>query len=166
MSDEFELKPIHQNAIQAALQKAEQYRRLNEPGQAESICHDVLAIDPDNQAALRLLVLALTDKLGRPQGAPPAHEIKDVVARLESDYDRYYYRGILNEREAKGYLGRSMARSSAYHAFREAMECYEKAEAMRPEGNDDAILRWNSCVRAIRREKLRPRDEGPELPLE
>jgi hypothetical protein len=29
------------------------------------------------------------------------------------------------------------------------MAWYEKAEAIRPAGNDDAILRWNTCARLI-----------------
>ena len=32
--------------------------------------------------------------------------------------------------------------------------------------NDDAILRWNACVRTIQREGLQPRRDEPELPLE
>jgi hypothetical protein len=31
------------------------------------------------------------------------------------------------------------------------MEWYEKAQAIRREGNDDALLRWNTCVRFLRR---------------
>ena len=48
----FELKPLSHEGIPAALEKAMRYRLLNEPGEAESICHDVLRIDPDNQQAL------------------------------------------------------------------------------------------------------------------
>jgi len=47
-----ELKRLHKDAIPAALEKAERYRLLNEPGEAESICLDILAVDPDNQRAL------------------------------------------------------------------------------------------------------------------
>ena len=45
----FELKPLNKDAIPAALDKAMRYRLLNEPGAAESICLDVLRIDPENQ---------------------------------------------------------------------------------------------------------------------
>lgn len=45
----FELKPLSEGAIPKALKKAERYRLLNEPRQAESICQDVLSIDPDNE---------------------------------------------------------------------------------------------------------------------
>jgi hypothetical protein len=36
----------------------------------------------------------------------------------------------------------------------------------RPPGSDDAVLRWNSCVRAIESERLEPAPRGPELPIE
>ena len=46
---QFTLKPISPEAIPEALQKAERYRLLNEPAQAESLCQDVLAVEPNNQ---------------------------------------------------------------------------------------------------------------------
>jgi hypothetical protein len=46
------------------------------------------------------------------------------------------------------------------------MEWYERAEQLRPPGNVDAVLRWNSCVRAIEHERLEPEAREPELPLE
>ncbi|MBT4611219.1 MAG: hypothetical protein HOC05_14345, partial [Gemmatimonadetes bacterium] len=57
----FELKSIQADAIPAALERVERYRLLNEPRVAQSICHDILAIDPDNHDALVGLVLSLTD---------------------------------------------------------------------------------------------------------
>ena len=57
-----ELKQLHKDAIPAALEKAERYRLLNEPGEAESICLDILAVDPDNQRAIITLLLAFTDR--------------------------------------------------------------------------------------------------------
>jgi hypothetical protein len=47
--------------------------------------------------------------------------------------------------------------------FRQAMDCFEKAEAIRPAGNDDAILRWNGCARIIQRNKLAPREMGHDF---
>ena len=58
----FTLKPIDPAAVPAALQQAERYRLLNEPEEAESICLDVLAVEPDNQQALVMLLLSLTDQ--------------------------------------------------------------------------------------------------------
>ena len=38
------------------------------------------------------------------------------------------------------------------------MNWFEKAEKMRPAGNDDTILRWNGCARIIIRNRLEPRE--------
>jgi hypothetical protein len=56
----------------------------------------------------------------------------------------------------------------AYHWLIEAMAWYEKAEAIRPPANDEAILRWNTCARLLARdERLAPAVEEPgEPPLE
>jgi hypothetical protein len=53
----------------------------------------------------------------------------------------------------------------AYDALREAMSWYERAEAIRPTGNDDAILRWNTCARLISRNShLAPQQESAYEP--
>ena len=172
-----ELKRISPDGIPHALERAERYRLLNDPAQAESICRDVLAVDPDNQTALRALILALTDQLGPGHGQGHSHgasgaagatrEAREHVARLDDEYDRAYYTGLVYERETRAYLERrGVVRSAAYDGFRHAMEWYERAEALRPPGNVDAILRWNSCVRAIERERLEPAAAEPEQPLE
>jgi hypothetical protein len=45
------------------------------------------------------------------------------------------------------------------------MTWYEKAERERPAGNDESILRWNTCARILARdEHLRPREEEPAEP--
>ena len=58
----YEIKPIHREAVPAALEKAKHYRLLNAPADAESICLDILEIDPDHQEALVVLILSLTDQ--------------------------------------------------------------------------------------------------------
>lgn len=157
------LKAITREGIPHALEKAERYRLLNDPAQADSICRDVLAVDPDHQEALRVLALALTDQLG---AGTTAAEAREVIGRLRDEYDRAYYTGICYERETRAYLARkNVVRSAAYDGFRHAMEHYERAEALRPQ-DTDAVLRWNSCARAIEREKLEPEARSPELPLE
>ena len=161
------LKQISADGISHALEKAERYRLLNDPAQAESICRDVLAVDPDNQTALRALILALTDQFSASGAASAAREARDHIVQLDDEYDRAYYTGIVYERETRAYLERkSVVRSAAYDGFRHAMEWYERAEALRPPGNVDAVLRWNSCARAIERERLEPAEHEPELPLE
>src|SRR3989442_14486679 len=156
----FELKPLSGAAIPAALQKAERYRLLNEAAEAESICRDVLRIEPENQQALVVLLLALTDQFGR--GLPHVlGQARQTLGRLQGEYERAYYAGIICERFAKAQLrhGRPGSGSFAYGTLREAMVWYEKAEAVRPAGNDDALLRWNTCARIIDDRHLEP---GPE----
>lgn len=154
----FELKPLHQRAIPAALERATRYRLLNEPGAAESICLDVLLIDPDNQQALVTLFLAMTERFEKGYAVADTR-IEDVLARLRDEYERTYYTGILWERRAKARLAKGTPGSeyAAYDWFREGMKWFEKAEAMRPAGNDDAILRWNSCARIIMANNLTTR---------
>jgi len=163
-----ELKPLSKAAIPAALEKAERYRLLNEAAEAESICRDVLRVEARNQQALVVLLLALTDQFGR--GLPGGVEqARQILPGLQSEYERAYYAGIICERLAKARLKQGSPGSGAfaYGSLREAMAWYEKAEALRPAGNDDALLRWNTCNRIIQSRKLEP---GPEeqidLPLE
>src|SRR6185437_7998623 len=95
----YKLKPISAGSVTGALAKAERYRLLNEPGQAESICRDILEVEPDNQDALMSLILALTDQI--PDDAAAFANAIATVARLASAYDRAYYSGIAWERRAK-----------------------------------------------------------------
>jgi hypothetical protein len=45
------------------------------------------------------------------------------------------------------------------------MSWYERAEAIRPPGNDDAILRWNTCARLISGNRdLAPQSESAYEP--
>jgi len=159
---EFELKPISRDAVPEALQKVERYRLLNEPEQAESICHDVLAVAPDNQQAVAMLLLAITDQFGSGGQGAHAARAREVLKRFQGEYERAYYAGVIWERTARAQLrqGSPNAAFNAYDAFRKAMDCYEQAERIRPAGNDDALLRWNCCARTLMRNKnLRPRPE-------
>ena len=165
MTTHFELKKISPDGIPHALEKAERYRLLNDPQQAESICHDVLDVDPDNQDALRILVLSLTDQFHTSSGGTP-NDARRHIATLADEYERAYYTGLVYERETRAYLEKkNVVRSAAYDGFRHAMEWYERAEELRA-GNVDAVLRWNSCARAIERERLEPAAAEHELPLE
>lgn len=156
----FELKQLHPEAIPAALEKANRYRLLNEPGAAESIYLDVLAIDPDNQEALINIVLAMSDRFGKDYAVGDAR-ITEYLTRIKGDYERTYYTGIMYERRAKAVLHKNGV--GAFEMFRQAMDCFETAEAMRPVGNDDAILRWNGCARIITRNNLEPREMGHDF---
>jgi hypothetical protein len=156
----FELKPLNVEAIPAALERAERYRLLNEPGAAESIYLDVLAVDPDNQEALKNIVLAMSDRFSKDYAIGDAR-VTEYLMRIHGDYERSYYSGIMYERRAKAALAKGGV--GAYELFRQAMACFETAEAMRPSGNDDAILRWNGCARVIAANNLAPRDMGHDF---
>jgi hypothetical protein len=144
------LKPLSKDAIPAALAKAEKYLLFNEPWQSESICRDVLEVDSGNQPALIALVLALAAQFD--QGIS-VKEAWDAVGQLTSEYERTYYSGFIQERRAIAVLrqGDLRAGSVVHTLFRQAMDWYEKAAALRPPANDDALLRWNACARVLRR---------------
>jgi hypothetical protein len=155
----YQLKPIHADAIPEALEKAQRYRLLNEPAQAESICLDILSVDPHHQQALIIMLLAITDQFGEGAGVKRA---KDILPSLEQAYDRAYYAGIVCERlgHAEVRAGRHGSSHSAYELLIQAMKHYEEAERLRPPGNDDSILRWNTCARFLtRNSSLQPRPQ-------
>jgi tetratricopeptide (TPR) repeat protein len=149
----FKLRRISPDAVPAALEKAARYRQLNEPAEAESICLDVLEVDPESQETLVILLLALTDQFeGRlAEKVPRAME---VLSRLRDEYKRLYYGGVIRERQAKAFLKRAVPGSgeAASGWLREAMEHFDRAAEIRPSGDDSAILRWNTCARIIMNE--------------
>jgi hypothetical protein len=166
VSMEFQLKTLSPEAVPKALAKAERYRLLSEPGEAESICRDVLDVDPDNQEAIVMLALAITDQFDHDQAS--VEHAWETVGRLRDDYERAYYSGIIYERRAKALLRSETpgGGSQAYEWLREAMTWFERAEAIRPRDTDDALLRWNACARLILADRhLVPAAEEPREPL-
>ena len=143
----YELKFISTEAIPGALDKAERYRLLNEPREAESICRDILQVEPDHQQGLVLLLLSLTDQFGR--GGVPLKGVQDLLAQLHGQYERHYYAGVILERWGKAQLQSGIPSHTAHDWLREAMLCYDTADAIRPPDNAEAILRWNTCARII-----------------
>ncbi len=146
----FQVKPIAKEAAAAALERAMRYRLLNEPHDAESICLDVLEVEPENQEALVTLLLALTDQFDERLGSA-VKVAQALLPRLRDDYSQVYYEGVICERKAKAHLklGRHHFGHMAYDWLRRAMECYERAETSCPPDNHEAILRWNSCARIL-----------------
>ena len=138
----------HGEGIEAALSKAEVYRFLNEPEEAESICQDVLATQPGHQLALRVLGLAVTDQFTG-DASDRYSDAENAFQQLTDAYERLYYTGLLHERRAKAQLQASRPPHTVTVLLEEAMRQYEAAEKIRPEGNDDAILRWNRCARLL-----------------
>lgn len=160
-----DLKKLNKDAIPGALEKAFRYRLLHEPWQSESICQDVLAIDPQNEQALVTWILALTDQFDLPG---KVQEARELVTALPGQYDRAYYHGIIAERRAHTLLQQARHGSGAiiYEWLHEAMEWYERAEEVRPPQNDDAVLRWNTCARLLERHpELQPAQEERAEPI-
>lgn len=163
----FEVRKISPEAVPAALDKANHYRLLNEPMEAESICLDVLELEPSNRDAIITLLLALTDQFDRNLG-DCLRDAREVLERLDDEYSRLYYEGIISERQAKAHLRRGDP-GSGHYAFtllRKAMHLYEQAEALSPEDTDDPVLRWNTCVRIIMRHPdVEPEPPSPRRPV-
>jgi tetratricopeptide (TPR) repeat protein len=145
---ELKLKSISQAGINAAIAKAERYRYLNEPEEAESICRDILAVDSSHQLAQRILGLAISDQFTG--GVKDRFtEASAVCNALEDPYSRSYYTGIMHERHAKAQLRAGRPAQAVVAELEEAMNCFDKAEKIRPKDNDESILRWNRCARLL-----------------
>lgn len=162
----FALKPISRDSLDGALAKAERYRLLNEPTEAESICRDILEVAPANREARISLILALTDEF--PQDDRAFASAISETGSLDSGYDRAYYGGIAWERRAKAFhdAGRPGSSGRVYEWIVKALGLFEEAERLRPAGNDDPILRWNACVRFLERHKsIKPATEDVKEPI-
>lgn len=159
---EHKLKTISKDGIPEAISKIELYRSLNEPEEAESICLDILAADPNNQLALRFFGLTLTDQFeGR--NSDRYAEAEQIFQSLTDPYERRYYTGLLLERRAKAHLKAGVPAEILVGSLREAMRCFEQAEEIRPARNDDAMLRWNRCVRLLEKLECVPIEEKPPV---
>jgi hypothetical protein len=159
---EFKLKTISKDGIAEAVAKADRYRSLNEPEEAESICRDILAIEPEHQMALRLLGLAITDQF-RGDCSDRCGEAQSTFRKLTDRYESLYYTGLLHERRAKAQMHAEFAPHSLAPLFHEAMRCFAEAEKIRPQGNDDAILRWNRCARLLQSHPGFEQDQEPAV---
>ena len=151
------LKPLNESAIATCLEKARHYRLLNDPENAESICLDIIALQPDHQDALTTLILALTDQFDG--GTKRIRQAKQYLDQLTGEYDQSYHAGLILERAARAALARKIPDShyAAFDWLQKARTHYEKAESLSADDNDDAILRWNACTRTIANRDLKPR---------
>jgi tetratricopeptide (TPR) repeat protein len=145
---EFKLKTITKAGIPEAISKAELYRSLNEPEETESICRDILAVEPEHQRALCLLGLAITDQFCG-DASDRCREAEELFDQLAERYERLYYTGLLHERRAKAQMRMGRLPHTLAPLFAEAMRCFAEAEAIHPPENDDAVLRWNRCARLL-----------------
>jgi hypothetical protein len=111
------------------------------------------------------LLLAITDQFETDVSPGRARE---VLRSIQGEYERAYYAGIIAEKSARARMKQRLPGSNfkAYQEFVDAMRFYEEAEALRPEGNDDSILRWNTCARTLmRHHELRPQEERTLEPI-
>ena len=156
-ADSLNLKPLNPSAISTCIQKANQYRLLNDPANAESICLDIIELQPDHQEALKILILSITDQFDG--GTRKIRLAKQYLEKLSNEYDRAYHSGLILERAARAVLTRKTpdCAYAAYDWLQEALEQYATAESLSSDENDDAVLRWNACVRTIRNRQLVPR---------
>jgi tetratricopeptide (TPR) repeat protein len=156
---EHQLKKLPAHELDSAVEKAKLYRELNQPEEAESICHDVLAVDDNHQNALRVLGLAITDRFDE-VAVGLFEEAMSTFAKLGSEYDRTYHEGVAWERLGKAHLRRGEAHG-ALTAIEHAIDHFERAQACAPAGNPDAILRYNRCVRLLGSPLLERAYEAP-----
>jgi hypothetical protein len=165
-TQQFILKPLGRDGIDAAMSKAEHYRLLNQPDLAESICRDILAVEPEHQKALVVLLLALTDQFGRAASVAAKHA-REIATNLKDEYQRLYYMGIIHERQGMASLRSGFPGTDfdAYEWYTEAMDFYEQAEAIAEKTNIDARLRWNTCARIIMMYHLKPRPQDEREPM-
>lgn len=163
---QFELKPLSRDSVETAFEKAEHYRLLNQPRLAESICLDILEVDPEHQRAKVVLLLTLTDQFKQSSSKASRHAL-NLANSLKDEYSRIYYTGIIHERLGAAALASSLpgADFDAYMWYREAMQFYEKADELNQGNNDDPILRWNTCARIIMECHLkeRPSDDDQTM---
>jgi hypothetical protein len=145
----FELKPLSKEGIEGSVEKAEHYRLLNQPQLAESICLDILLVDPNHQKASTILLLAITDQFEH--STAKANQAFKIARGLQDEYYRAYYSGIIAERRGAAALKSHTpgADFDAYEWYREAMEFFEKSNSISKPDNNDSILRWNTCARVI-----------------
>ena len=162
-----ELRKISPDFVPEALSKAEKYRMLNHPRTAESICRDILEVEPDHQAAITLLIISITEQFGNTARYTDIklRHAEEWIPKITDEYQRLYLSGLILERWAKSRI-RELPGTDLYEYLREAMDFYEKAEPLRPKGDDSVILHWNLCARQINRHPhVRPPEEGREASI-
>jgi hypothetical protein len=155
MPSSFAFRLLSKDSIPDARKKAERYRLLGEPDEAESVCLDILQVDPGNQDARVDLILALSDQFGR-ERRPRVDLAMKLVNELTDDYQRQYYEAVVLEREARAHLDLETPPVLVFLRYCEAMDKFASAATIRPPGDDSAVIRWNACVRAIRRRQMQP----------
>src|SRR5437868_15549351 len=162
MPSSFAFRLLSKDSIPDALKKAERYRLLGEPDEAESVCLDILQVDPENQDAMVDLILAISDQFGR-ERRPRVDLAMKVVGELKDEYQHRYYEAVVLERDAPAHIDLDTPPVLVFLRYCEAMDRFASAATIRPPGDDSAVIRWNACVRAIRRRQLQPGLDSEEF---
>lgn len=160
----YELKKLKGDGLDAAFEKVERYRLLNEPRGAESICRDILEIEPENQRALVSLLLSLTDQF-KTMRAGILVEARGLISQLSGDFEKAYYAGVIAERHGIAQLDRHKPGTGkvAFNMLTDAMKSFEEAERLSPSRNENARLRWNACARTIMDDDSIGPDSGDDV---
>ncbi len=153
-----EYKTISREFIPKALEKAEKYRFMNHPKTSESICRDVLEVDPGNQDAVILLILSITEQFSDSKRYNvKLKNAQQWLPELKEEYLRLYLSGLILERWAKA-RSHDLPGPDIYEFLAEAMEFYRQAEPIRPSDDESCLLHHNFCVRFIERHPhIKPR---------
>ncbi len=140
--------PISKELVGRALKRAEHYRLLNEPAQAESICRDIVAVDPEHEKAWVCLLLSLTDQFPVDMSDALA-QAKLALAQIKDVYLQAYYQGMLHERWGRANWQHGRGSQAVSSWIRQAMQSYQQAMEMAPADDPDPTLRWNTCARML-----------------
>jgi len=139
---------IQANTVPAALKQAQHYRLLNEPQLAESICRDIVAVEPDNELALITMLLSLTDQFDEKFGEA-RDQASEIRGRLPKPYHQAYYEGIILERWARAQKKLAVPVETIQAWIRNAMQSYHQASELAPADDPNPLLRWNTCARFL-----------------
>ncbi len=154
-------KPLPLETVPAALKQAHHYRLLNEPALAESICRDIVAVDDNNEIAWITLLLALTDQFDEKYAHALDHA-KECLGKLQTDFHRLYYEGIIYERWARAQQKKSIPLETIESWVRNAMRFYDQSAELAPADDPHPVLRWNTCARYLDEiEQKRPQTNSP-----
>ncbi len=143
-----EPRKIQADTVPAALKQAQHYRLLNEPQLAESICRDIVAVEPDNETALITMLLSLTDQFDE-KYALARDQATEIRSRLPKPYHQAYYEGIILERWARAQLKQAIPAETIQAWMRSAMQHYHQASELAPADDPNPLLRWNTCARFL-----------------
>ncbi len=143
-----EPRPISVESVAKAIELAKHYRLLNEPAQAESICRDIVAVQPDHQEAWVILLLSLSDQFPV-QMTTALDQANEVLPKLTDKYQAAYYKGIILERWGRANQSHGAPLNAVEGWIRKAMRCYQDALELAVADDPDPILRWNTCVRFL-----------------